>query len=222
MAANMADDVKFLSAEIHRQEARERKKRLRDDVPITPWCLQVALVISCMTNFTHDVAYSWLVCPKRKGAQIRRQMSKEEIVTYLDDKFLEADIDVLLSYGDGAACRLMRNVAPTALKFVSEFRMTEGILTRNVDHGAVVSARELVEQTNTFIAENDYESALPGRLYLPTDVRKARMRLTRYRKKWSVDVHGVVYTEKPISQMEKRTKATGPLRSPWSPVGHPD
>ena len=214
----MEDEAEWLGKEIRRLASQERRQRKLEGEIISPWCLQVALVIACMTNYEFEKAYTWLRCPKRRGRALPEAISKETLMKLLEEKFMQADLEVLLSYMDDENCLLQRNVKNTAAVYVAELKATENIFTRNWQHGAVVDTEELdlsLLDDSTRLT-SPYSTSNPNALDELTETAMKKKR-NRFRKKFGVTVSGVMYTEKPMSQAEKQTKAT----HPWIPIFGP-
>ena len=185
-----------------RKQSERAAKRRREK--ISPWCVEVALVISCMMDYDFRVGVVWLKYPKRRGAPVHDEFRDASTLhEELENRFLAADLNRLTSYTDPLTCQLSATVVKTASRFVVEFRLAEMVWRRNMDHGAAADPNDLVSYWNdiktvqisgiTAAALQHYNNAAKCKLY-------------RFRCKMDCK-HGVVkYSNKDGSLQELREK----------------
>ena len=158
---------------LRRQCVRE-SKRMHEK--ISPWCAEVALVISCMMQYDFRIGVLWLKYPKRRGAPVPEEFEDSSILhDELENKFLAADINRLTSYLDPATCQLSESVVKTASRFVLDFRLAEMVWRRNMEHGAAAASSDMVSYWNEIktvqisgiaaAALQDYNNATKCKLY---------------------------------------------------------
>ena len=139
---SLAREYKVLRMQCERAAKRRREK-------ISPWCVEVALVISCMMDYDFRVGVLWLKYPKRRGAPVPDEFKDSSILhEELENRFLAADLNRLTSYADPLTCQLSATVVKTASRFVVEFRLAEMVWRRNMDHGAAADPNDLVSYWN--------------------------------------------------------------------------
>ena len=132
---------------ILRMQYARNSKRMREK--ISPWCAEVALVISCMMQYDFRIGVLWLKYPNRRGAPVPNEFNDSKILhEELENKFLVADFNKLTSYVDPATCQLSATVVKTASRFVLEFRLAEMVWRRNMEHGAVADPNDMVSYWN--------------------------------------------------------------------------
>ena len=103
---------------LHKQCERAAKRRREK---ISPWCVEVALVISCMMEYDFRIGVLWLKYPNRRGAPVPDEFSDSSILhEELENRFLVADFNRLTSYLDPPTCQLSATVVKTASRFVLE------------------------------------------------------------------------------------------------------
>ena len=185
-----------------RKQCSRTATRMREKT--SPWCVEVALVISCMMEYDFRVGVLWLKYPNRRGAPVPDEF-KDSFFLHeeLENRFLAADLNRLTSYTDPLTCQLNATVVKTASRFVVEFRLAEMVWRRNVDHGAAADPNDLVSYWNdiktvqisgiTAAALQHYNNAAKCKLY-------------RFRCRMDCK-HGVVmYSNKKQSLQEIREK----------------
>ena len=183
---------------------REQEKQLA--FGISTWCLHTALLIGCMMSYDLKLGVLWLLWPRRKGREVTGNPQQADILTYLEEQFLEVDADWLMSYVEPETSPIQRSCIATAVAFVSEFRVAELIWKRNVQHGAVVRAPELVDEYNKLLTEQPGANAgvaLKGH-HMENSTRCWAYRL---RGKTGCQVGCVNFTDKGLKLEDMRAKA---------------
>ena len=143
---------------------------------ISPWCVEVALVISCMMQYDFRIGVLWLKYPNRRGAPVPDEFNDSSILhEELENRFLVADFNKLTSYLDPSTCQLSATVVKTASRFVLEFRLAEMVWRRNMEHGAVADPGDMISYWNEIkdiqisgiaaAALQDYDNATTCKLY---------------------------------------------------------
>ena len=195
-----------------RREERTLRMRLRREQEkqlafgISTWCLHTALLIGCMMSYDLKLGVLWLLWPRRKGREVTGNPQQADILTYLEEQFLEVDADWLMSYVEPETSPIQRSCIATAVAFVSEFRVAELIWKRNVQHGAVVRAPELVDEYNKLLTEQPGANAgvaLKGH-HMENSTRCWAYRL---RGKTGCEVGCVNFTDKGLKLEDMRAKA---------------
>lgn len=186
---------------LRRQLART-SKRMREK--ISPWCAEVALVISCMMQYDFRIGVLWLQYPKRYGAPVPHDFNDATILhEELENRFLVADINRLTSYLDPSTCQLKASVVKTASRFVLDFRLAEMVWRRNMQHGAVADPSDMVAYWNEI--KNVQISGIAVAALQHYD-NTTRCKLYRFRCRMNCK-HGVVqYSNKDQNLQEVREK----------------
>ena len=157
-----------------RKQCERKSKRMREK--ISPWCVEVALVISCMMQYDFRIGVLWLKYPNRRGAPVPEEFEDSSILhDELENRFLQADLNRLTSYLDPPTCQLSESVVKTASRFVLEFRLAEMVWRRNMEHGATAAPSDMVSYWNeiktvqisgiTAAALQDYNNVTKCKLY---------------------------------------------------------
>ena len=192
-------DYKMLRMQYARTSKRMREKT-------SPWCVEVALVISCMMQYDFRIGVLWLQYPNRRGAPVPDEFKDSSILHQeLENRFLAADLNRLTSYLDPPTCQLSATVVKTASRFVVEFRLAEMVWRRNLDHGAAADPDDLVSYWNEIktVQINGITAAA-----LQHYNNAAKCKLYRFRCRMDCK-HGVVnYSNKDQSLQEIREKVT--------------
>ena len=130
-----------------RKQCSRTATRMREKT--SPWCVEVALVISCMMQYDFRIGVLWLKYPNRRGAPVPDEFNDCSILhEELENRFLVADFNKLTSYLDPPTCQLSATVVKTASRFVLEFRLAEMVWRRNMEHGAVADPSDMVSYWN--------------------------------------------------------------------------
>jgi len=176
-----------------------------DREKMSPWCAEVALVISCMMQYDFRIGVLWLRYPKRRGKQIAPHFNDPRLLHQeLENQFLSADHNRLTSYVDPATCQLPTSVVKIASQFVMDFRLAEMVWRRNRDHGAVADEGDMVTYWNEI---KDVELSGLATASIQVHNNATRCKLYRFRTRMDLK-HGVVrYSDKDISLDEARMKA---------------
>ena len=148
----------------------------------------------------------WLLSPRRKGRALTGHPTQIEILEYLEERFLDVDTDWLMSYVEPETSPIQRTCIATAIKFITDFRTAELVWRRNVKHGAVVRAPELVDQYNTILTElrGTNEDVVMRGHHMDNSTRCWARRL---RDRTGCKVGCVSYSDKGLELEEMRAKA---------------
>ena len=198
------DDVRRQERALRMRMRREQDKQLTFGISV--WCLHTALLVGCMMAYDFRLSVIWLLWPRRKGREVTGNPQQADLLNYLEERFLEVDTDWLMSYVEPETSPIQRSCIAIAVTFVSEFRIAELIWKRNVKHGAVVRAPELVDEYNRILTEQrgtNADVALRGH-HMENSTRCWAYRL---RDRTGCKVGCVNYSEKGLQLEDMRAKA---------------
>ena len=151
-------------------------------------------------------SYMALVAETR-GRAVTGNPTQAEIFSYFEERFLDVDPDWLMSYVEPETSPIQRSCVATAVRFTTEFRTAELIWRRNVTHGSVVRAPELVDQYNSIITElrgTTADVALRGH-QMDNETRCWAYRL---RNRIGCKIACVKYSDKGLDVEDMRAKAS--------------
>ena len=177
-------------------------QRLRSK--ISPWCAEVALVISCMMSYDFRIGVLWLRLPQRRGATVPAEFNNVQTLhDHLEELFLQADVTRLTSYVDPQTCQLKGSVVRTASQFVLDFRLAEMVWRRNITHGTVLEQSEIIDLWNDI---RNIQLGGLGNAALQAQSNAASCRLYRFRYRTNCKIGAVNYTAKDAPLEEIRAK----------------
>jgi hypothetical protein len=124
------------------------KRKREDTFTLSKWCLKTALCISCICNYDFAAGYAWLDDKRRRGATLPAHATQAEIVQLLEEHFLRADVDELMSWVDPPSSTLHRTVLKTAIAFARMHALAGWVEHINNQCGSVVRTERLIEHYN--------------------------------------------------------------------------
>ena len=190
---------------LDKQKLRDRRRYLVAGTSFSPWCLQVALIIYCISSFDWKLSILWLRSPKRKGKRLEDDVSDEQLLQQLETAFLACDENELMSYVDPSSSTLSKSAIATAMTFTSEFQLAEKTYQMNRDDGKVMTSRLLVSEYNQIL---DHTCGA-GQMRRRNDHRyySTRNWAVRFRKRLSCKYSKIGYTGRHIPKAEMQEKA---------------
>ena len=197
--------------------SRQYKRKRWGGSDITRWCLEIALCISCMTNYDFDLGVAWLRSKERRGAPVPTDATANELKSLLEDAFLELPHDHLMSWVDPATSSLPTTVIKTALAYAQGHGLASWVQEKNHRTGFVVRTERLIEHYN----DMNSSGSTPNNVL--RDVRPhthptGRKWAQRWRQKHSGFI-GSLHVREPVSAGEIRQKVRWHLSSVFDSPG---
>ena len=238
IVADLAEEVNAVNKCLYLQQ--KRISRLTAAKPmVSSWCLQVALIIYVMTSYDWTLAVLWLKSKKRRGDPIREGTTDEDLQQFLENAFLEADETVLTSYLTPQDTTLSQTAIKTAVKFVSEFKLTEGVWKDNISVGKVTSARSMNVKMNALLEGEPAAGSVP-RIHPDVKNKSSKNWVARLRKRFYMNWDridtvarnmstdeikdmvpsaplGLSHSHSPLPQVDKTNPLSGSGQSPHFP-----
>jgi hypothetical protein len=188
-----------------REAMHSFKKRREETHTVSKWCLETALCIACICNYDFSAGYVWLQKKQRRGTPLPLGVSQACVEQILEDNYLSADLDHLMSWVDPTSSPMPRTVLETAIAFARQHKLGGWVSDLNTRCGSVVRTERLIEQYNSIgLPEMNDGMWLP--VVRPHTTSNGRMWAVRWRKK-----HGGLYSaltvREPIALDEIRAKA---------------
>lgn len=142
--------MEHLRRELQRLRSRRamRQARRSEQSGVSPFTLQVAILISVLLDYDFSAGAAWLVLRRRRGTLLSPEIDDAHAKAILEDEFLKLDVQVLASWADPEDMSLSRSVKRTAAKFAREYRLAAWVRQQNAT-GAVVPSRVLAEKYNS-------------------------------------------------------------------------
>ena len=187
------------------ESARKRAARERSRRGISKWCLEVALLLYVMMSYKWDAAVLWLKSKRRRGQQISPHMSDADITAYLDNAFLQADEDALMSYVTPDNSSLSTSAIRTASLYMIEFKLAEEIWLANIAHGKVMRTTTLCERADCLLDANPGAQHIPRKTPYFSDSTKQWAK--RFRKKFHISYGHIRNVGREIGVDELQRKA---------------
>ena len=205
----MAEELTEIRRALRRQRDAKRKRAQRgSDGFASPWTLDVALSIASMTGYDFNAAATWILQDHRRGLRGPADASLEEVAGYLQEQFVQADLDRLSSWVSPDACLLPSTVVKAAAAFVAEYKTACYVERSNQRRGSVVSSGRVVEQyTKAVDQEVATAPLLASTVRVPTS-DAGRSWCVRWRKKVGAGL-GKLPVEEPLEPGVAEAKATG-------------
>ena len=188
------------------REAMKRFKQTREQtLTLSKWCLETALCIACICNYDFSAGYDWLQKKQRRGAPLPLGVSQARVEQILEDAYLRADLDHLMSWVDPSSSPLPRTVLETSIAFARQHKLAGWVGDLNKRCGSVVRTERLIEQYNSIgLTEMNDGMWLP--VVRPHTSGNGRMWARRWRNKHG-GLYGALTVREPIALDEIRCKA---------------
>ena len=186
------------------ERLRLRKRWRVNASEVSLWCLQIALCISCISNYNFDLGVAWLTSKQRRGAPVHSDATNDSLKLLLEDAFLQQADEHLNSWADPATSTLPASVIKTALTYAQGDGLAAWVRHRNLSTGTVVRTERLIEQYNGMVSGGSASSEVLN-VVRPYPHPTARKWAQRWRGKHGGYV-GSLNVRDPISVDEIRQK----------------
>ena len=140
------------------ERLRQHKRTRWNGSEVSLWCMQTALCISCITNYSFDLGVVWLTSKERRGAPVPSDATNDSLKELLEDAFLQQADGHVNSWVDPATSTLLATVIKTALAYAQGDGLAAWVRDRNVSTGTVVRTERLIEQHNGMISSGSASS----------------------------------------------------------------
>ena len=167
--------------------------------------LGVALLLYVMMSYKWDAAILWIKSNKRRGAPISPSMSDADIQAHLENAFLNADEDSLMSYVTPDNSSLTKSAITTASLYVTEFKLAEEIWQENIRNGKVMRASTLSDRADEILNANPGAQQIP--LKFPYFSNSTRCWAWRFRKKFHLSYGHIRRVARDVPVQELQAKA---------------
>jgi len=144
----------------NQQRVRNHKRRHWGASELSVWCLQIALCISCMTNYDFDVGVVWLFSKERRGAAVPTDATADELKSLLEDAFLQLPQDRLNCCVDTTSSTFPRTVMKTASAYAQGHMLAAWVREKNACTGFVVRTERLIEHYNDMSSSGSTHTTL--------------------------------------------------------------
>ena len=206
----LQEEIDDTVADINREieAARKRASRQRSRRDISKWCLEVALLLYVMMSYKWDAAILWLKSKKRRGSAIRQSMSDADIKAHLENAFLSADEDALMSYVTPGNSSLSKSAITTASLYMTEFKLAEEIWQDNIRNGKVMRAKTLSDRADEMLSANPGAQQIPAKI--PYFSQSTKSWAKRFRKKFHLSYGHIrrIAKEVPLDELQRKATVT--------------
>ena len=128
------------------QAEAARKRRRRSPLGITAWTLQVAVCVSCVLRHNFNAGVCWLFEKKRKGAPVDPSADRAELVLQLEEYFVAADTDELVSWVTPESTPLRSSVLRKAQQYAKDWELADFVQETNTVHDSVAQSGVLLDR----------------------------------------------------------------------------
>lgn len=196
--------MEAVRSDVRRLQKRLDNQRRRRDTrtQLSHWTLQTAILIALLLGYDFSAAAEWLQRKRRRGSALPDGAVADEVVSMLEEVFLEMDVDVLASWVDEKDSPLGVTVKKTAEQFVRGYRLACWVRTTNANRGCAVPTQLLIDQYNGSLASRQNALLQPIN---STVLSSGRSWASRWRAAFG-GKHTKLRVEDPIPLEERRSK----------------
>ncbi len=220
-----ADLVRLRRAcRLEADRTKHERARYPNGACASTWCTDVALAIAVLEDFNVDTAVRWLLLPSRRGAPVRRGTTAEDARTYVEERLLAEDPEVLAVLTEPGASRLNAHGLLVARSFVADRGLSTWVGDRARAAGMPVRSAAAAAQFAAMTGQLDPESEAPARYGSRGSTSSGHWQcnfVRRWRERVGCVRWGRIRPRDPVTQEEKREKASAPERTADARCGHP-